>query len=55
MPQLELISWFFNFILAWSFLFIVITIILKASPPNTNYITVTPPQNTNIVNNWLWT
>nr|YP_009651727.1 ATP synthase F0 subunit 8 [Pisaster ochraceus]P25004.1 RecName: Full=ATP synthase protein 8; AltName: Full=A6L; AltName: Full=F-ATPase subunit 8 [Pisaster ochraceus]QCY72415.1 ATP synthase F0 subunit 8 [Pisaster ochraceus]CAA39127.1 ATPase subunit 8 [Pisaster ochraceus] len=55
MPQLELISWFFNFLLAWFFLFIVVTILLKINFPSTNYITVTHPQKLNIFNNWLWT
>nr|QAU54031.1 ATP synthase F0 subunit 8 [Distolasterias nipon] len=55
MPQLELISWFFNFALAWFFLFIVMTIILKNNFPCTNYTTVTSPRKIYNSKNWLWT
>ncbi|YP_187580.1 ATP synthase F0 subunit 8 (mitochondrion) [Asterias amurensis] len=55
MPQLELVSWFFNFPLAWFFLFIVVSIIIKNNFPSTNYNSVSVTPNVSASNNWLWT
>nr|YP_010393895.1 ATP synthase F0 subunit 8 [Coscinasterias acutispina]UPY85817.1 ATP synthase F0 subunit 8 [Coscinasterias acutispina] len=55
MPQLELTPWLFNFTLAWFFLFLIMTVLLKMNFAPTNYTTVAPSPKTNLTNNWLWT